>query len=100
MVSMVVCPLAVAVHVHQTDAPPKVPKEGGGMDGSPPPGPPPCLLAPTLLPVTVAIGPTIGVALAKLSLMGAAKTAMAEQSRSRMIPKQWRNDFIEDNEAT
>src|SRR5262245_6479209 len=70
---MVVGPLAVAVQLHHTDAPPKLPATRNGS-----PFWPKFLLAPTLLPVTVAIGPLIGMALKKLSLGGAwARTAIA-----------------------
>src|SRR5258705_12240168 len=61
MVSMVVGPLAVAGQIHHTDAPPKFPAKIGSW--------PKVLVAPTLLPVTVAIGPLIGFALKKLSFV-------------------------------
>src|SRR5213595_1667738 len=64
---MVVCPLAVAVQVHHTEAPPKLP----AMNGSPERK---SCVAPTLLPVVVTIGPVKGMALPKLSLAGAADT--------------------------
>src|SRR5207249_4577727 len=66
MVSIVVCPLAVAIQVHQTEAPSKLP----AMNGSPGN----CLVAPTLLPVVVTIGPVKEMALAKPSFAGAANT--------------------------
>src|SRR5947207_4924686 len=67
-VSIVVEPLAVAVHVHQTEAPPRLPPTNVG---SPPPPKPNCLVAVKLLPVVLTTGPNKGIALGNWSLLWA-----------------------------
>src|SRR5882672_5037784 len=53
------------------------------MDGSPPPGPPNGLVAPTLLPVVVTMGPLSVMALAKSSLAGACANAETAAKTAR-----------------
>src|SRR5262245_66016215 len=79
-VSTVVAPLADAVQFHQTDAPPPAPPPPG-MDGSP--FGPPCLVAPTLLPVVVTIGPESVMALANWSLGGAWADVVTAANKGR-----------------
>src|SRR5438067_2344778 len=77
---MVVWPLAVAVQVHQTLAPPKFPAIIGSPDRK-------SLFAPTLLPVAVTIGPVRAMPLPKLSLIGAANALRPENRPINMSPR-------------